>query len=169
MALNPYYDCDFFEFIVLFFSRLQQLISGQAILLASDEIQVLTLVCLGSSAAILGCFLLLKKQAMAANSISHTVLLGLVISLLVQRSIGFNLEDPFHLNFFWLMVAGVITGVVTVSLIHFLHHVLKVQLDASNGLVFNLLFSLGILLISLFFKNAHVGVELITEIGRAHV
>ena len=37
----------------------------------------------------------------------------------------------------------------------------KLQEDASNGIVFTFLFALGIVLVTLFARNAHVGVELI--------
>lgn len=160
--LNPYFGQDFLGFLQLFCLRAWSFIFHSRLELVSDEIQLWTLVFLGASAAILGCFLLLKKQAMVANSISHTVLLGLVLSLLFQHLLGFNSKNIFDLNLFSLVLAGICTGILTVSLIHVFHTTLKVPLDASNGLVFNMLFSLGVLLISLFFRNAHVGLELIT-------
>src|SRR5690348_5384464 len=94
--MNPYWGASFSEFILLFFHRMVQWLTGSLSLcdLASDEIQVLTLICIAFSGALLGCFLVLKKMTMLANSLSHTILLGIVGSYLLL----FNSLTTFQLD-----------------------------------------------------------------------
>lgn len=156
--MSPYFGRDFFSFFPLFFSRLWQLITGALPVseLAPDEIQifVLSLVCISS--AVVGSLLVLKKMTMLANSLSHTILLGIVAAAILLSSKGamvFDLKT--------MMVAALISGLLTTFLTEFLHKVLRLQEDASIGLVFSTLFALGIALVTLYTRNTHIGVEVV--------
>src|SRR5580658_2498290 len=85
--MNPYWDCGFFEFFGILFMRLVDLCAGNSILAASDEIQLGTLAAVAFSCGLLGPFLVLKRMTMFANSLSHTVLLGIVLAFLVASKI----------------------------------------------------------------------------------
>jgi manganese/zinc/iron transport system permease protein len=89
---------------------------------------------------ILGCFLILRQMAMIGDAISHAVLPGIVIAFLLAGS-----RDSLSM----LLGAGTI-GVLTTFFIEFLHRKARLQSDASIGVVFTMLFALGIILISLF-------------------
>ncbi len=128
--------------------------------LASDEIQCFVLVFLGLSLSVLGSFLVLKQMTMLANALSHTILLGIVGSFLVFHgwfSVQ-HLEGSFtSMKVLW--TASLVSGILTVLLTQFCTHVLHLQEDASIGLVFTTLFALGILLVTLYTKNLHLGTE----------
>lgn len=153
MHLNPYTDLDFFEFLILFFKRIYQFISGKLAFsqIATDEIQIFILASVGITGAVIGTFLVLRKMAMLANALSHTILLGIVVAYLLTSQLTFPI----------LMIASLLTGLLTTLLTEFLHRVTKLQEDASIGLVFSLLFAAGIVLLTLFSKNVHVGTELV--------
>jgi len=158
--MNPYWGANFFQFFPLFFSRLFKLLTGSLSWsqLASDEIQVFVLGLISIAAALIGTLLVLKRMTMLANSLSHTILLGIVVAyLLLSAAGGGNLE----LNFRVLVLAALVTGIVTTVLTQLLHHVFKLQEDASIGLVFTALFALGIVLVTLYTRNAHIGLEIV--------
>jgi manganese/zinc/iron transport system permease protein len=150
---NPYTDQDFFSFFSVLFSRLFSFFYGKIFLkdLATDEIQLVVLICVAAASALVGTFLVLRRMAMLANALSHTVLLGIVIAYLLCNSLSIPS----------LMTAALITGIITTFFTEFLNKVVKLQEDASIGLVFSCLFALGILLLTLFSRNVHVGAELI--------
>lgn len=131
--------------------------AGEPTTLASDELQLLVLTAVAISSALVGAFLVLRKMTMLANSLSHTILLGIVIAYLIAGQAVSTEGFPLHI----LLFASVVTGVLTTLLTQLLTHLMRVQEDASIGLVFNTLFALGILLVSLFTRNVHIGVEAI--------
>ncbi|MFI5334200.1 MAG: metal ABC transporter permease, partial [Chlamydiales bacterium] len=155
--MNPYTNSSFFEFFGLLFTRIGRWMIGEPSTFASDEIQLLVLVAVAISSALVGSFLVLRKMTMLANSLSHTILLGIVIAYLIAGQVVSTEGFPLHI----LLFAAVITGVLTTLLTQLLTHLMRVQEDASIGLVFNTLFALGILLVSLFTRNVHIGVEAI--------
>lgn len=160
---NPYSDQDFFGFFAVLFSRLGGFLFGNLSWenLVADEIQIIVLVGIAISSALVGSFLVLRKMTMLANALSHTILLGIVVAYLLMRSC-FYADDPGQiLSVSVLMGAVFLSGVATTFLTQFLHRVMKLQEDASVGLVFSILFALGIILVTFFSKNVHIGVELV--------
>lgn len=153
---NPYWGTNFFEFFVVLFKRL----SGQIPLttLTSDELQLLTLLAISISTGLLGTFLTLRKMTMLANSLSHTTLLGIVVCFLltVQGTFDLSMSAPL------LIIASVISAFLTVLLTEGVHRFFKLQEDAAIGLVFTTLFALGVLLVTLYTRSSHIGVEIIT-------
>ena len=154
--MNPYWGKNFFEFFVILFKRL----AGQIPLNAtpSDEIQLLVLIAISISTGLLGTFLTLRKMTMLANSLSHTTLLGIVICFLLTIRATSDLD----LNIPLLIAASVLSAFFTVLFTEGVRHFFKLQEDAAIGLVFTTLFALGILLVSLFTRSSHIGVEVIT-------
>ncbi len=130
--------------------------------LAVDEIQIITLSLLGISAAIVGSFLVTRKMSMVANAISHTVLLGVVGSFLILH---YFFARPFsellEIDMKLLILASIIASLLTMVCIDFFNRVLRLSKDASIGLVFTSLFSVGIILVTVFTKNIHIGAEII--------
>ena len=150
---NPYSDQNFFGFLTVFFSRLWAFCMGKLPFdsLVADEIQIIVLGCVALSGALVGTFLVLRRQTMLANALSHTILLGIVIAYLICHSLTIPI----------LMIAALLTGIATTFLTEFLTRVIQLQEDASIGLVFSIFFALGIVLLTLFSRNVHVGTELV--------
>ncbi|MBS0621406.1 MAG: metal ABC transporter permease [Verrucomicrobia bacterium] len=124
--------------------------------LASDEVQLLVLGAVGISAALVGVFLVLRGLSMLANSLSHTILLGIVAAFF------WGSQTMGELNLPLLLLAAIITGLLTAFLTQSLHDVIHLQEDAANGLVFTTLFALGIVWITVAYRNTHIGIEVVT-------
>ncbi|HNQ13178.1 MAG TPA: metal ABC transporter permease [Bacteroidia bacterium] len=101
---------------------------------------ILTATLIASSCAILGTFLMLRKMSMVGDAISHSVLPGIVIAYLIAGS-----RDSYI-----MLLGAAITGVLTTLFIEVLTKTVKVKEDASIGVVFTFLFSIGIILISFY-------------------
>ena len=156
-SISPYYGVSFLEFFIVFFSRL---FSGKLFYdhLYIDDIQVIVFFAMAVSCSIVGTFLVLKKMAMYANVVSHTILFGLVCACLFTRQLT-------HLSMETLTIAAVSTTLLTGASIHFIRNVFRVAEEASTALVLSLLFSASLLLLVFLTRNAHVGTELV--IGNA--
>ena len=155
---NPYYDQTFWGFFYQFVSRLWMFATGQLPLstLAADEIQVLVLAGVAVSGALVGSFLVLRRMAMLANSLSHTILVGIVIAFILTRS-----TQHAVINVPIMLLASLIMGVLTAVLTELLHKAARLQEDASMGIVFTTLFAFGIILVTLWTRNAHIGAEVV--------
>lgn len=162
--INPYWSANFIQFIALFFHRFFALITGSLTFdsVASDEVQIFTLCAISISSAFVGSFLTLRKLTMLANALSHTILFGIVATFLVLSAFGGGVGMGLSIPFNALFIAALFTGFLTTFCTEFLHRKLRVQEDASIGMVFTLFFALGIVLISLFARNAHIGIEIVT-------
>lgn len=159
---NPYTGAHFLDFIGQLFIRFWGYVTGSIGLnqIVADEIQILVLVGVAASSGLVGSFLVLRKMTMLANSLSHTILLGIVIAFLFTTT-SFSDDEQSHLeiNIQAMLIASLIMGILTSFLTELLTKVAKLQEDASIGVVFTSLFSLGIILVTLLTKNAHIGVE----------
>lgn len=103
------------------------------------------------SCALLGVFLILKDMAMVADALSHTVLLGIVLGYFIAG----DLDSPI------LFVGASLFGVVTVYAIEYVVNKFAIQNDAATGLVFTLLFAIGIILISKYARDVHLDVDVV--------
>ncbi|MBN2647064.1 MAG: metal ABC transporter permease [Thiotrichales bacterium] len=93
-----------------------------------------------ASCALVGVFLILRRQALMGDAISHSVLLGIVLAYLLSGS-----------NALWVMLLGaILIGLLTAWLSESLHKVSRLHSDASIGIVFTLFFSIGVILVSLY-------------------
>lgn len=155
MPLNPYFDVSFFSFFPLFFSRIFAFATGQLSVqqLAPDELQIMVLIGLAISSSLLGTLLILRKMTMLANSLSHTILLGIVGAFLYGGATSGEYPSTGP-----LLVGAVIAGSITALLTQSITHT-GVQEDASTGLVFTALFALGVTLVTLLTRNLHLGIE----------
>jgi manganese/zinc/iron transport system permease protein len=88
-------------------------------------------------------------MAMMSDAISHSILFGIVIAFFITK----DLSSPF------LIVAAALTGVLTVSLVELLNRTKLVREDAAIGLVFPVLFSIGVILISRHAGKVHLDID----------
>jgi len=162
---NPYSGQHFFGFLLEFLKRMGLFFTGQLSVndFASDEIQIIVLVGMAASAALVGSFLVLRRMTMLANSLSHTILLGIVIAFLFTSGGLLSYDDarPEPININAMLLAAFLMGIVTTFFTEFLTKTVRLQEDASTGVVFTTLFALGIILVTLFTRNAHIGTEVV--------
>ena len=92
------------------------------------------------SSALVGVFLILRRQALMGDAISHSVLLGIVVAFLATDSRSLPV----------MLTGAVLIGLLTAWLSDTLHKVGKLQSDASIGIVFTLFFAVGVILVSLY-------------------
>ena len=102
-----------------------------------------------ASCAVLGSFLILRVMAMMSDAISHSVLLGIVIAFFIVSS----LTSPL------LIVGAGLSGLLTVVLVDIVNKKKFIKKDASIGLVFPLLFSIAIIIISKYAGNIHLDID----------
>lgn len=115
---------------------------------AAIEIQFIAALT-ASSCAIPGVFLLLRKMSMVSDSITHTVLLGIVLAFFAVN----DLSSPF------LLVGAAVMGPVTVWLTELLAKTRLVSEDSATGIVFPLLFSIAVILITRYAGTAHLDTD----------
>ena len=99
--------------------------------------------------ALIGSFLVLRRMALMSDAISHAILFGIVLMFFVVESTTSPL----------LILAATLTGLLTVALVEALNRTQLVKEDAAIGLVFPLLFSIGVILISRYAANVHLDVD----------
>lgn len=162
---NPYSTTTFPSFFIVLFSRIWTFMTGGLSLnqLASDEVQIIVLIGVALSAALVGSFLILRKMTMLANSLSHTILLGIVIAFYFTSTSGHGEFDqhPGAINVQAMLLASLAMGLITTFLTQAITTYARLQEDASTGIVFTSLFALGIILVTLLSKNAHIGTEVV--------
>jgi len=115
---------------------------------AAFEMQCIA-VLTAAACALPGAFLVLRKMAMLADSVTHTVLLGIVLAFLVTRQI----DSP------WLALGAVGTGAATVFFTEWISKTNLVAPDAAIGIVFPLLFAVAIILIARYAGSVHLDTD----------
>ena len=111
---------------------------------------ILTASIVAINAALLGCFLLLRKMSMVGDAISHAVLPGIVVAYYLSADKTSIL----------LLIGATLTGVLTSYLITFLSKKARIQGDASIGITYTLLFAVGMIMISTWLKgNVDIDME----------
>ena len=99
--------------------------------------------------SLLGVFLVLRSMSMLTDAISHTVLLGIVLSFFITH----KLDSPL------LIVGATLTGLLTVYLVEVLSDSKLVKEDAAIGIVLSILFSVAVILISKYTANIHLDID----------
>lgn len=118
-------------------------------MLSPEQIMIILIASfVAGSCALVGTFLVLRKVAMVGDAISHAVLPGVAIAFLLtgQRSM------------LPMLIGAGAFGVLTVFCVGLLNRTRRMYEDASIGVVFPALFSLGVLLIARY--ASHVDLDL---------
>ncbi|MEM7168089.1 MAG: metal ABC transporter permease [Planctomycetota bacterium] len=95
--------------------------------------------------SVCGVFLVAKREALVSEGLSHAVLPGIIVAFVLLR----DRSSPL------LILSAAVMGLVMVLLVQGLRRTKLVDDDASLGIVFAALFSIGILLASLELRNVH--------------
>lgn len=112
------------------------------------EIQLIAVI-VAVACALPGVFLVLRKMSMMSDSITHTILLGIVLAFFITH----DLTSP------WLIIGAALIGVVTVWLTETLGRTGLLAEDAAIGIVFPLLFSIAIILITRYAGSVHLDTD----------
>ena len=115
---------------------------------ADLEIQLIAVI-VAVACALPGTFLVLRKMSMMSDSITHTILLGIVLAFFVTHDLGSPL----------LIVGAAIIGVVTVFVTETVTKTKLVSEDSAIGIVFPLLFSIAIILITRYAGSVHLDTD----------
>jgi len=107
---------------------------------------VLLAVVTALACAVPGTFVLLRKNSMLVDAISHAVLPGIVVGYFFTRS----LDSPL------LIVGAALAGLLVVLGSEWLSETGLLTGDAPQGLIFPAMFSAGVILISMNFANVHL-------------
>ncbi len=116
----------------------------------SAHIEIMAIAVVVSVACALpGSFLVLRRQSLLSDAISHAVLPGIVIGFFLTE----NINSPL------LMAGAVASGLLTAWVTELLTRTNLVKEDAAIGLVFPILFSTGVILVSRYAGNVHLDTD----------
>ena len=115
---------------------------------ASFEIQIIAIL-ISIACSLSGTFLVLRKMSMMSDSITHTILFGIVVAYFVTH----DLNSPL------LIIGAALVGVLTVWLTETAIKTKLVSKDSAIGLVFPLLFSLAIIMVTKFADSVHLDID----------
>ena len=118
-------------------------------MIAADLIIVLTAALVAVAGSLLGVFLVLRRQSMLSDAISHAVLPGIVGAFWLS---GGTATVP-------ALIGAAAMGLLTVFSVELLERSGRVKVDAAIGVVFPLLFSIGVILVSLYLRNVHLDMD----------
>ncbi len=99
-----------------------------------------------SACALPGTLLVLRKMSLMGEAISHTVLPGIAIAFLVTGT-----RDSYS-----MFVGAITIGILTALFVHVIQAYGKVEISASIGIVFTVLFAFGLILIRQALDYVHI-------------
>jgi|GEM_PF-265943 len=102
----------------------------------------------GINCGLVGAWLILRRMAMMADAISHAVLPGIVIAYLVTRDLA-----GVH-----MLIGAAAAGLATALLVQWLSD-RGIKQEASIGIVFTVLFAVGVVLLATRAGNVHLDVQ----------
>lgn len=103
--------------------------------------------------ALVGCFLVLRRLSLMGDALSHAVLPGLVIALLLSQSSG-----PVA-----MLVGALAAGLATTFLTRLTQQHGGLAADASLGVVYTSMFALGVVLVKRHLGDIHFDVACVYE------
>lgn len=99
--------------------------------------------------ALPGVFVVLRKNSMLVDAVSHAVLPGIVVGYYFTH----NLDSPL------LILGATVSGLAVVLSSEYLTRTGLITGDAPQGLVFPALFSIGVIMVTLNFANVHLDTD----------
>tara|TARA_B100000674_G_scaffold277190_1_gene228994 strand:+ start:32402 stop:33358 length:957 start_codon:yes stop_codon:yes gene_type:complete len=118
--------------------------------LSIDLPAILVAILAATSCGLLGNFLVLRRQALIGDAISHVALPGIVAGFLVSGTIA---TLP-------LMLGAMVAAIIAAGLIETIRRVGRLEAGAAMGVVFTAMFAVGIVLLEQTgASNAHIDAE----------
>ncbi|MDP0500373.1 MAG: metal ABC transporter permease [Verrucomicrobiota bacterium JB022] len=93
-----------------------------------------------AASGLIGTFLLLRRMALMGDTISHSLLPGIVAAFFIS---GSRATLP-------MFIGAAVAGILTVLLVEYIHKSSRVKADAAMGITFSSFFALGVLAIAVF-------------------
>ena len=118
---------------------------------------IVVLFLLSLSCGLIGMWMLLKKNTMLANTMTHTVLTGVVVTYITMHQ---HIDSFYEISSGMLLFAAIFTALIT-NVTSFLLHVMNVQKDVSIALTFSWIFAVGVMLINAYTRQTHLGLDMI--------
>jgi len=115
-----------------------------------DLVIVVTAVLVAWACGLLGLFLVLRREALLSDAISHSALPGIVAGYWITGGSLATLPA---------LIGAALSGLLTVGLTALLTRSGRVAADAALGLVFPALFAAGVLAVSLNFSGVHLDLD----------
>lgn len=106
-----------------------------------------------ATTALCGTYLVVKKEALLSEGLSHAVLPGILLGFLWFQ----DRNSPL------LVLSAACAGLLMVALVHLIKRTRLVDGDASLGIVFSALFSGGVILASQNLRNVHFHADCIID------
>ena len=108
----------------------------------NTRVVVLGVMALGTSAGLVGTFLLLRKRALTADALSHATLPGIAIAFMIMVAIGGEGK-----SLVGLLTGAFIFGCIGILFILAIRHTTRLKDDAAIGIVLSVFFGLGLCLL----------------------
>lgn len=102
-----------------------------------------------AACALPGALLVLRRMSMMGDAISHAVLPGLAVAFLITQS-----RDPLT-----MLAGAVVVGILTALLIQWIQALGQTDPGASMGVVFTVLFAIGVILMRRALDNVHIDAD----------
>jgi manganese/zinc/iron transport system permease protein len=113
----------------------------------NTRLVVLGVTALGAAAGLIGSFLLLRKQSLLGDALSHATLPGIGIAFAIMTALGLNGRSlP------GLLLGATVTGLLGVLLVLAIRRTTKLKDDAAMGIVLSVFFGLGIAILRMVQK-----------------
>lgn len=112
---------------------------------------LLVMIMTALACAVLGPFLVLRELSMTADALSHSVFLGIVVAFIFVHDLGSV----------WLTVGATIFGLLTVFFVEVLAKNKLAKEKDALGIIFPIFFSIAVIIITKFFRNSHLDVDLV--------
>ena len=110
----------------------------------NTRLPVLGVAFLGATAGLVGSFLLLRKQSLLGDALSHATLPGIGIAFAIMSTMGFNGKSlP------GLLLGATITGLLGVLLVLAIRKTTRLKDDAAMGIVLSVFFGLGVAILKM--------------------
>ncbi|MEN8784458.1 MAG: iron chelate uptake ABC transporter family permease subunit [Akkermansiaceae bacterium] len=110
----------------------------------NTRLVVLGVAFLGATAGLVGSFLLLRKQSLLGDALSHATLPGIGIAFAVMSAMGFSGKSlP------GLLIGASVTGLLGVLLVLAIRNTTRLKDDAAMGIVLPVFFGLGVAILKM--------------------
>ncbi len=113
----------------------------------NTRIVVISVALLGGTAGLIGSFLLLRKQSLLGDALSHATLPGIGIAFALMSAMGLSGKSlP------GLLTGATITGLIGVLLVLAIRRSTRLKDDAAMGIVLSVFFGLGVAILNMVQK-----------------
>ena len=108
----------------------------------NSRLVIIGVMALGAAAGLVGSFLLLRKQSLLGDALSHATLPGIGLAFAIMTSLGFSGKSlP------GLILGATVTGLLGVLLVLAIRRTTRLKDDAAMGIVLSVFFGLGVTII----------------------